>query len=484
MANSMEKERGLPQEELYLDDEDPERSRWIHRDKLAIIESHEMQEAGIKLPYQQPRSASRSKNRREHTHDVSDLANQEAEMAFRLERKKRISQSPIRHEDKAEETLGNDFDLRTPEEIAGDISEGSPSNVYRQSDLRKSSSRIPLSRSSPMPIPQEHIERDTPLPRKRGASGTWTGEESGISYNKMRSRNNSFGSQVLLDDPDLTYNTPTPSSRPVSRESPSKTRIPSNNKPIHSWKPSLTNNALAPQLKSRTPSVSGTSPRTPSSSTTVRPKSRSSLDPRPATAVNRPEGEPPWLATMYKPDPRLPPDQQILPTHAKRIQQEQQQQREQRAQKDTPAEQQQRNRLDGKASPQLPRDFSPLAEHTVNGLQPSSREADEKALQERGESEWPLTIATPGRQQKPVGSNNPSASSSPLDGGTNQHGGYSTIPRVKQSDSPISGGGQQPGNQHPLDPFEKERLARAEKEKSDGAKEEKKEKGCGCCIVM
>jgi len=26
---------------------------------------------------------------------------------------------------------------------------------------------------------------------------------------------------------------------------------------------------------------------------------------------------------MYKPDPRLPPDQQVIPTHAKRMQQEQ-----------------------------------------------------------------------------------------------------------------------------------------------------------------
>jgi hypothetical protein len=35
------------------------------------------------------------------------------------------------------------------------------------------------------------------------------------------------------------------------------------------------------------------------------------------------EGDPPWIASMYKPDPRLPPDQQMLPTHAKRLAQEQ-----------------------------------------------------------------------------------------------------------------------------------------------------------------
>jgi len=33
----------------------------------------------------------------------------------------------------------------------------------------------------------------------------------------------------------------------------------------------------------------------------------------------RPEGDAPWLAEMYKPDPRLPQEEQIIPTHAKRL---------------------------------------------------------------------------------------------------------------------------------------------------------------------
>ena len=44
---------------------------------------------------------------------------------------------------------------------------------------------------------------------------------------------------------------------------------------------------------------------------------------RPSTSHSPPDGDPPWLATMYKPDPMLPPDQQMLPTHAKRLAQEQ-----------------------------------------------------------------------------------------------------------------------------------------------------------------
>lgn len=39
----------------------------------------------------------------------------------------------------------------------------------------------------------------------------------------------------------------------------------------------------------------------------------------PRQPINRPEGDAPWIATMFKPDPMLPQDQQILPTHAKRL---------------------------------------------------------------------------------------------------------------------------------------------------------------------
>lgn len=162
---------------------------------------------------------------------------------------------------------------------------------------------------------------------------------------------------------------------------------------------------------------------------------------------------------MYKPDPRLPPDQQLLPTHAKRLQQEQWD----RAQKE--AEQ---RRLQGKASPQLPREFSPLAEHTINGLQPSSRDADEKAIQEQQRGpEWPLAVATPGfkeRDQRPMGNSIAS------DGG---NAGYSTVPKVKEK-SPVKGS-------KPLDPFERERLERDEEKER---RREEKEKGCGCCIIM
>ena len=454
-------ERAVPQDDYFLDDDDPEHSRWIHRDKLAIIESHEMQEAGIKLPPPQPLSVSRPKVRREQDarHEAPVLPAQEDDMHVARERKKQRTRSPVRQEEEEEEAMVHDFDLRTPEEIAAENSmNSSASPVYRQPDLRKSSSRIPLPRSSPMPIPQEHIERDTPLPRRRGASGNWTGEDNGIFYNKVRRRGNSVGSQILLDDVDAPYNTPTPSSRPGSQGSPSKSRLPSTNRPTTAGRPSGTTRTPDTQQKNRSGSTN--SPRT---SSTTRPKSRSGLEVRPPTAINRPEGDPPWLAEMYKPDPRLPPDQQLLPTHAKRLQQEQMERTRKEAEQ---------RRVDGKASPQLPREFSPLAEHTVNGLQPPSRDADEPTPQEQRGPEWPLTVTTPGYVpgQKPVGS--PGGGT---DGG--QHAGYSTVPRVKEQ-SPAS----QTGRSRPIDPFEKERIVRDEEK---GKREDrKKEGGCGCCIVM
>ncbi|MCJ1457330.1 hypothetical protein MMC28_007698 [Mycoblastus sanguinarius] len=453
-------EKPVSQGELFLDDEDPERSRWIHRDKLAMIESHEMQEAGIKLPPQRVKSIGKSKSRRDQprNENAAGIQNPETEEPILKEGRKRRTRSPQSQEEDEEQTLVNDFDIRTPEEIAADsyINQSS-SAVYRQQDLRKNLSRIPLPRSSPVPIPQEHIERSTPLPRKRGASGNWNGDEESFSYHKYRSRNDSVGSQAPLNEYDIPTGTPTPASRPTSVDSPSKPRAFSTNRTSHARKPSNTTRTPETQPGRRSTSAAP-SPRTPSSA--QRPKSRSGLEPRPATAVNRPEGDAPWLATMYKPDPRLPQDQQLLPTHAKRLQQEQWDKARR--------ESEQRRALERKPSPQLPREFSPLAEHTVNGLQPSSRDTDEKELQERG-SQWPLTVATPGAK-----------SNDGLSGAEGRNNaGYSPIPKVKgPSGSPIP-------SPKPVDPFERERMAREGDVGKGGQGNTKgKEKGCGCCIIM
>lgn len=458
-------DQGASQEDYVLGDDDPEHSRWIHRDKLAAIEIQEMQQAGIVLPQPRPSSKSQSgQERGQHRHTKS-VEDQDAGA------KKRRLRSPQRQEEAEEdETLVNDFDIRTPEEIAADsyVETGSPS-MYRQQGLRSSSSRIPLPRSSPMPIPQEHIDRNTPLPRKRGASGNWSGgDEDGILFNRTRSRGNSVGSQVLLDDTEPLQKTPTPTSRPTSRDVSSKLRQPSSYKKFNTSTPS---NSTPPfHQKPRSTSY-----------TTTRPKSRSGLEPHPPTAINRPEGDPPWLATMYKPDPRLPPEQQLLPTHAKRIQQEQRE----RTQKESQPRQRSRTksphttndkegggrqREEANENPPPQREFSPLAIHTRHGLQPApSREADERELRENT-GEWPLTRAT----------DKPTLPLKPENGMVREggHGGYSTIPRVKGKEgSPGS------GTKGPSDPFEKERMERARREEKRVGEE--KERGCGCgCSVM
>ena len=462
----------LPQADplFTLEDEDPERSRWIHRDKLALIESHELQEAGIKLPRHNSlrgRSGSRSKGRKSHSRGVSrDLpvnGTQELELAIlsgkNTQRQRSRSPQKPQQETGAFATDMAEFDLRTPEEIASDP-QSSP--MYRQNGLRASSSRIPLPTSSPMPIPQEHRERHRPLPRTRGTSGNWgSADEDGSGHNKLRRRSQSVGSQVLLDDgePLNSIGTPranndpyttSPSTSPQKQDTVSKV-VPTNN----ARKASAALRNVSETSKARTPSTSSrVSPAT-------RPKSRSGLEPRPATAINRPEGEAPWLADMYKPDPRLPPDEQLVPTHAKRLQQKQ---LEEQAKANA-------------STPPQNHDFNPVAVHTQNGLQPpsptvarSSRELNEKSSAEN-QAGWPLGV-TP----KPSMSNTNGGTTGNANGGGNSpggasdHAGYSTIPKVK-STPPIGPLSSPKPDQQPM---------RREMEK----RVNEKEPGCGCCVIM
>lgn len=461
----------LPQPDplFTLEDEDPERSRWIHRDKLALIESHELQEAGIKLPRHaslRGRSNSRSKGKKAHSRDPSrDLPtsrSNEQELDFPPSRngKRQRTPSPQKQqlEDEAARTGAFEFDLRTPEEIAADPFSN---RIYRQQGLRSSSSRIPLPTSSPMPIPQEHIERHTPLPRTRGASGNWTsGDEDNISYNKLRRRSQSVGNQVLLDDGEPLNFKGTPNgvandSGSASPISPSKKRtvdrsIPTN----HARKASTGLRNVSEPLKT----VKATST-TSKASPVVRPKSRSGLESRPATAINRPEGEAPWLADMYKPDPRLPPDQQLLPTHAKRLQQKQ---LEEQAKANA-------------STPPKRRDFSPVAVHTLNGLQPPSPEVAKspRDLNEKSPAEnqkgWPLNVKPRPPEINVNGNAGPNGGrNSP--GGASDHAGYRTMPKVR-STPPISSAPSPKPGQQPMRREMEEKLKESDK-------------SCGCCVIM
>lgn len=422
-------------EPFSLDDEDPEHSRWIHRDKLALIESHEMQEAGIKLPPRSGRAASKSSGTRVPFRDRS-----------REESRDRYRNGPQEHELDIEETkfqgaLKNDDESeRRPGEIPGSeaeetsleplISPTNSSTTHRQQGMRSSSSRIPVPKSSPLPLPQTSIDRHAPSQRKRGASGNWgVGDEEGAIYGKTRSRSQSVGSQVLLDDGDLVESpAASPTKRQIGKVGPSPSTINAR-KATNALR-----NASDPQKSRFTPSTTNKPP--PSQ----RPKSRSGLEPRPATAVNRPEGDPPWLATMYKPDPRLPPEQQLLPTHAKRIQEE----------RETGSD----------SGPTFDGEFGPLAVHSPHGLQlplPPSlpAEKDEIAKPATPEPGWPLK-SLPNKEN-----------GSPGAAGTD-HGGYSTIPKVQSSPNPAAGVVSTP------------RITQQHQQQQPG----KASRGCPCCVIM
>lgn len=442
-AESMDKvERPLAMEDGYIEDEDPERSRWIHRDKLLVIESQEMQEAGIKLP-PPGRSNSKPQGRREHSRDQhsNSLRNHNPDVLNGREVHNQRFEEPLQQQEQTEEDPSN-YDLRTLEEIAADPHPAFSPHMYRQTGLRSSSSRIPLPRDSPLPIPQEHIERSTPIPRKRGASANWSsGDENVMAYGKVRRRSQSVGSLVLLDDGDHLHSSPTPAAtHPGSPNSVS----------ISPTKPRVVGNSGLSSGSRRTSNpqrdiVDAQNPRSPPKpriTSGQRPKSRAGLEPRPATAINRPEGDPPWLATMFKPDPRLPPEQQLLPTHAKKLQEEQQNREKER-----------RIVLEAR------KEFTPLAVHTQRGLQPPS---PARSLQDEGEKGkenepgWPLKVM----------SKSSKSNESPTDTSLSPNAGYSTIPRMHGTPQMSRAPSPKPMPQ------------------AMELKESPKGKSCGCCVVM
>ena len=302
-------------------------SAWIHRDKLAEIEIQEMEAAGIDVraarrsmsagPGASARSSrSQSRTRRPMSKDrqsekgVEEPYSGTYEDYYETFEPKRISTIPAADEDEQDFDPNVDTELRTPQEVAEERE--SISNV-----IRPSTSRIPLSKVSPVPVPQNVVGRDSPLPRSRNGSGAWSGNWDEMQYAR-RARSNSMGSQVMLDDEGVRTPSRPGSShlRSSDENSPGKARVPNKSTPTSGARKVSLANGIRPG------SSSGSKPRT--SSTKDRPTSRSGHKSRPSTShQHAPEGEAPWIASMYKPDPRLPPDQQMLPTHAKRMMQEQ-----------------------------------------------------------------------------------------------------------------------------------------------------------------
>ncbi|KAI0452294.1 hypothetical protein F5B21DRAFT_350136 [Xylaria acuta] len=381
---------------------DDENSKWIHRDKLAKIENEELQAAGIILP--KPRTQSRSRRDRSHSRRRGTTDSSEQQY-LPVSRKN----SDLNH-DRTPDVEHMSWDLRRPEEIAED-----PDEYWVSNDSGKGT-RIPVAKISPAPIPPDYIDRNAPVQRK--TSFPLFDEEASIAYPKTRSRSSS-SANVLEDSPRAQ-----PGRRVVTDgSSPKKAATTA---------PRKTSAPAKPTTQGRPKTRSGPPPR---SSSATRPSTRSGeISPR------APEGDPPWMISAYQPDPRLPPDQQLLPTVAKRLQQEKWEQ-------------------EGAFGSVYDKEFRPLNKDTFT----RPPEIEKPQEPQEPQDEWPLKpdarVPTPNR---------PGTSS------------YSTMPKIQDTPamSPL-------GNSRPMQQLQTQTSA-ADKvpDPPEQPKEKSEKAGCGCCIVM
>jgi hypothetical protein len=142
---------------------------------------------------------------------------------------------------------------------------------------------------------------------------------------------------------------------------------------------------------------------------------------------------------MYKPDPRLPPDQQLLPTVAKRLQQEQWEK-------------------EGKFGNAYDTSFRPLNDEEFQQplqTEPQTAEVEQKAEEDHG-SEWPLR-----------GPRSPTSSAG-RPGTAGGAGSYSTMPKINGTPQ---GAGPTQGPKPPI---------RVQETPEDA----NQKGGCGCCVIM
>jgi hypothetical protein len=168
---------------------------------------------------------------------------------------------------------------------------------------------------------------------------------------------------------------------------------------------------------------------------------------------------------MYKPDPRLPPDQQIIPTHAKRMQQEQWEN-------------------EGRVGSMYDRDFRLLNTEEMDGkrlsqLDPMEFErmrekAREQAREQARDNEtWPLP--SPEKPSSPNEAAHEKLDTKDSKTQANEQPGYKLTPTIPQSPRVPS-----PKLAPPIAPATSQTKTTRVPEPVEEAKEKK---GC-CCIVM
>ncbi|QDS73684.1 hypothetical protein FKW77_002951 [Venturia effusa] len=432
------------------DPEDDERN-WIHRDKLAMIESKELEEAGFIGRMSRsastaagPVPASRQEAGQEFTAESLNT-----EPSPKVELGKQRTVSPIPAEEVANDTTDEaaEWDLRAPEEIEADQSQGHGQYFVQPLPARPNGSRLPLPKNSPAPVPATIVERDSPLTRSRNSSSAYGNPELG----HLRRRSRSVGSQVLLDDeaPQTPILRKSAANSDSDRSPPKATGPTKSNPTSAKRKSSVQTRVVSSTAKSRNSSQANRD------SPQKRPGTSSGL-PRPSTG-HRPEGDPPWMASMYKPDPRLPPDQQILPTHAKRMAQEQWEK-------------------EGKTGTVYDREFRLL--NTEEIKQPEEKSMPE--LSRRSETETTVLPTWPLNGEPPLGSpRSMHSSASRPDAGGTEHGGYRTMPSLTptpQTTAPMTAEPKSAPTPAP---------APTPVRVHEPPEDFKEKKGCGlCCIVM
>ncbi|KAE8361217.1 hypothetical protein BDV27DRAFT_31270 [Aspergillus caelatus] len=387
--------------------EDADDTNWIHRDKLAKIESEELQQILFQRRVGSGSIRSgRGRNHDMHHNEVTTPPIEQMEPWPNLEGQREIAGSPTGLDN---DTRGN-WDLRKPEEIAAD---DGASSIYHNPALRKSSSRIPIPTASTAPL-------------NRSRANTISDEET-LSFGMPRRASEPITVDLTNASP------PAAGSRPASRGVQAQINA-AKKTPAKGAAGTGTRKTSAPASTRRPP---------PRSRTTSNNNSQRQGKPgdRPKTAVNRPEGDPPWLATMYKPDPRLPPDQQMLPTHAKRMQQEEWEK-------------------EGKTPTTYDREFAPLA---VGHDGPRPVESTEK-VEDPEKKQEPTPSQPQPKPEPPSAPKTPDPITRP-----NTGTGYSPMPKLQEP--------SQAAPQAALTPKWSPPVVTAEPPPP-------KEKGCGCCIVM
>lgn len=389
--------RGLPQ--------DKEHSHWIHRDKLAKIESEELQAAGIFVP----RSRAPSKQRQDRSRSAMRRGTDASDQNPHRSRSRKNSAAV---EQRTQDVAVPSWDLRTPGEIAEE-----EANAYFTANPL-GGSRIPVAKTSPAPIALDSFERGS-ASRKHSESP----DDEPITMAKTRSRSAS-ASLGTAERP----NVGPAAKRSVTDMSPKKNTA--GNRKMSSG----VKHSAVPVARPKTRSGSGSG---------TRPSTRSGESP----PSKQPEGDPPWMINSYKPDPRLPPDQQLLPTVARRLQQE-------------------KWEKEGTFGDVYDKDFRPLNDHVF--LKPPEAElATSDENQAQPSDEWPL---------RPGAAANKSPSI--------RQGSYSTMPKIsdKAPTSPMSS--PRPPNTPQMFQSQITAHPQAPERVPDEKEDDKKSGGCGCCVVM